>query len=90
LAKVHVSTLIRLEAAGWNVAPGDATTIDRVTVLENKGVEFIEFDVRLNQAPTTMRWRQADPQAARSDLTLSEKRFCRQRREMWCFDSASL
>ena len=24
-----------------------------------------------------------------SDLTLSEKRFCRQRRDMWCFDSAS-
>ena len=24
-----------------------------------------------------------------SDLTLSEKRFCRQRRNMWCFDSAS-
>ena len=24
-----------------------------------------------------------------SDLTLSEKRFCRQRRDMWCFDSVS-
>jgi hypothetical protein len=24
-----------------------------------------------------------------SNLTLSEKRFCRQRRDMWCFDSAS-
>ena len=26
--------------------------------------------------------------ASKRHLTLSEKRFCRQRREMWCFDSA--
>ncbi len=30
LAKIHVSTLVRLESAGWKVAPGNATTIDRV------------------------------------------------------------
>ena len=52
LADVHVSTLVRLEAAGWKVAPGNATTIDRVTtVLENKGVEFIENGVRLTKRP---------------------------------------
>ena len=48
LAKVHVSTLVRLESAGWKVAPGNATTIDRVlSVLERKGIEFIEDGVRL-------------------------------------------
>jgi predicted transcriptional regulator len=52
LAKVHVSTLVRLEAAGWSVAPGNATTIDRVlSVLERKGVEFIELGVRLTKKP---------------------------------------
>jgi hypothetical protein len=52
LIRAHVSTLVRLEAAGWKVARGNATTIDRVTtVLENKGVEFIENGVRLTKKP---------------------------------------
>jgi hypothetical protein len=52
LAKVHVSTLVRLEGAGWGVAPGNATTIDRVTsVLERRGVEFIDNGVRLIKRP---------------------------------------
>jgi predicted transcriptional regulator len=52
LAKVHVSTLVRLEGAGWKIAPGNATTIDRIlTVLEGKGVEFIENGVRLAKRP---------------------------------------
>jgi hypothetical protein len=42
----------RLEAAGWSVAPGNATTIDRVlSVLERKGVEFVELGVRLTKQP---------------------------------------
>jgi predicted transcriptional regulator len=52
LAKVHVTTLVRLEGAGWDVAPGNATTIARITtVLEGKGVEFIENGVRVNRKP---------------------------------------
>jgi predicted transcriptional regulator len=52
LAKVHVSTMVRLEAAGSNVAPGNATTITRITdVLEHKGIEFIEGGVRLVKKP---------------------------------------
>jgi predicted transcriptional regulator len=52
LAKVHVSTLVRLEGAGWEIAPGNAVTVDRITtVLENKGVEFIELGVRLTKRP---------------------------------------
>jgi predicted transcriptional regulator len=50
LAKIHVSTLVRLEGAGWKVAPGNATTIDRVLdVLEKRGVEFIDNGVRLTR-----------------------------------------
>jgi hypothetical protein len=52
LAKIHVSTLVRLESAGWKVAPGNATTAERVLdVLERKGVEFIEHGVRLVRRP---------------------------------------
>ena len=52
LARVHPSTMVRIEAAGWNVAPGNASTIDRITsVLERKGVEFIENGVRLTKRP---------------------------------------
>jgi len=52
LADVHVSTLVRIEAAGWKVAPGNASTIDRiVSVLERKGIEFIENGVRLTKKP---------------------------------------
>jgi predicted transcriptional regulator len=52
LAKVHVSTLVRLESAGWEIAPGNATTVDRITrVLESKGVEFIDNGVRLTKKP---------------------------------------
>ena len=47
-----MSTLVRLEGAGWETAPGNARTIERVTnVLERKGVEFIEFGVRLTKRP---------------------------------------
>jgi predicted transcriptional regulator len=52
LAKVHVSTLVRLEGAGWDVAPGNASTVTKITnVLEGKGVEFIENGVRLTRKP---------------------------------------
>jgi hypothetical protein len=52
LAKVHVSTLVRLEAAGWRIPPGNATTIARITdVLEHRGVEFIENGVQLVKRP---------------------------------------
>jgi hypothetical protein len=52
LAKVHVSTLVRLEGAGWRTAPGNATTIARITdVLEGRGVEFVEHGVRLTKKP---------------------------------------
>jgi hypothetical protein len=46
------STLTRLESAGWGVAPGFASTVDRVVaVLEAQGVEFIELGVRLTKRP---------------------------------------
>lgn len=52
LAGVHVSTLVRFEGAGWKMAPGNATTVDRVLgVLERKGVEFVENGVRLTRRP---------------------------------------
>jgi transcriptional regulator with XRE-family HTH domain len=52
LAGVHVSTLVRFEGAGWKMAPGNANTIERVlSVLERKGVEFIENGVKLAKRP---------------------------------------
>jgi hypothetical protein len=30
LAKVHVTTMVRIEAAGWKLAPGTVTTLSRV------------------------------------------------------------
>ena len=52
LAKVDPTTLTRLEGAGANLAPGYASTIDRVVrALEAKGVEFIPFGVRLTKRP---------------------------------------
>jgi predicted transcriptional regulator len=52
LAKVHHSTLSRLESAGWAAAPGFASTVDKVVaVLETQGVEFIELGVRLTRKP---------------------------------------
>ena len=52
LAGLHVSTLVRMEAEGWNVIPGTTTTINRVLdVLERRGVEFIENGVRLTKRP---------------------------------------
>jgi predicted transcriptional regulator len=52
LAKVHVSTLVRLEAAGWKVPRGHAGTIAAIVdVRESKGVEFIENGVKLNRKP---------------------------------------
>jgi predicted transcriptional regulator len=52
LADVHVSTLVRLEGAGWKPIPGNMTTVNRVLdVLEKRGVEFIENGVRLTRRP---------------------------------------
>ena len=52
LAKIHHTTLSRLESAGWAVAPGFAGAIDKVVaVLEAHGVEFIELGVRLTKRP---------------------------------------
>jgi predicted transcriptional regulator len=55
LSGLHVSTLVRMEAAGWAVIPGTTTSINRVLdVLEKRGVEFIENGVRLTKRPR--RW----------------------------------
>jgi transcriptional regulator with XRE-family HTH domain len=52
LAKIHHTTLSRLESAGRAVAPGFASTIDKVVAaLEAHGVEFIELGVRLTKRP---------------------------------------
>jgi hypothetical protein len=41
-----------LEAAGSNIAPGNATTIARITdVLEHKGIQFVEGGVILAGKP---------------------------------------
>ena len=46
------TTLVRMEAEGWDVVPGTTTTINRVLdVLEKRGVEFIENGVRLTRRP---------------------------------------
>ena len=51
-AKVHVTTLVRLEAAGWRIAPGKAETIDRIVrALESEGVRFTELGVELVRKP---------------------------------------
>lgn len=48
LAEISVSTLIRLEGAGWNAIPGNMSSIDPVLdVLEKKGVTFTERGVEL-------------------------------------------
>jgi predicted transcriptional regulator len=52
LSDVHVNTLVRMEAHGWEMVPGTTTTINRVLgVLEKRGVEFIENGVRLTKRP---------------------------------------
>jgi predicted transcriptional regulator len=52
LAGVHLSTVVRLEAAGWKVAPANARTLERVLdIFESKHVEFIENGVRLTRKP---------------------------------------
>jgi predicted transcriptional regulator len=52
LSDVHVSTLVRLEGAGWQPIPGTMRTISRVLdVLEKRGVEFIENGVRVTKRP---------------------------------------
>jgi predicted transcriptional regulator len=52
LAEVSVSTLIRLEGAGWGSIPGNMSTINRVLdVLERKHVVFTENGVQLTKKP---------------------------------------
>ena len=52
LAKIHHTTLSRLESAGWAIAPGFVSTVGKVVaVLEANGVEFIELGVRLTRKP---------------------------------------
>jgi predicted transcriptional regulator len=52
LAKIHHTTLSRMESAGWAVAPGFPSTVDKVVaVLEAQGVEFIELGLRLTRKP---------------------------------------
>jgi transcriptional regulator with XRE-family HTH domain len=44
LADISVSTLIRLEGAGWSGIPGSMKTVNRVLeVLERRGVKFTEL-----------------------------------------------
>jgi hypothetical protein len=44
LADVHVSTLVRLEGAGWRPIPGTMTTINRVLdVLENVALNLLRM-----------------------------------------------
>jgi len=52
LAGASVSTLIRLEGAGWDPIPGNMTSVNRVLdVLEKKGVIFTEHGVELTRKP---------------------------------------
>lgn len=52
LARIHVSTMVRIEGAGWKLAPGNTATVARVVdVLEHRGIEFIEDGVRLIKKP---------------------------------------
>ena len=44
--------MVRIEAAGWKLAPGNTATVARVIdVHEHRGVEFIENGVRLKRPP---------------------------------------
>jgi transcriptional regulator with XRE-family HTH domain len=48
LAKVHESTIWRVEKNSWDVAPGNVATLERIlNVFEKRGVEFIDGGVRL-------------------------------------------
>lgn len=52
LAGVSVSTLIRLEAAGWGEIPGSMKSVNPVLeVLEKRGVTFSELGVALTKKP---------------------------------------
>ena len=52
LAGVSVSTLIRLEGAGWSGIPGSMKTVNRVLeILERRGVKFTELGVELTKKP---------------------------------------
>ena len=52
LAKVHLSTVVRMERAGWKTAPGNSATIERVLdALESRHVEFIDGGVRVTKKP---------------------------------------
>ena len=52
MAHVHLSTIVRMEGAGWKTAPANSATLERVLdVLEHKGVEFIELGVKLAKKP---------------------------------------
>ena len=49
LAKVHESTIWRVEKNGWDVAPGNVPTLERIlNAFEKRGVEFIDGGVRPN------------------------------------------
>jgi predicted transcriptional regulator len=52
LAGIHVSTLVRLEGAGWNEIPGTMRTVNKVlVVLEHRGVLFSDWGVELTKKP---------------------------------------
>jgi transcriptional regulator with XRE-family HTH domain len=52
LARVHESTVWRVEKNGWGAAPRNMATLERIlNVLEKRGAEFIENGVRLTQTP---------------------------------------
>ena len=52
LAEVSVSTVIRIEGAGWGPIPGNWRTIERVLeALEKRGVKFTELGVELTKRP---------------------------------------
>jgi predicted transcriptional regulator len=52
LADISVSTLIRIESAGWGSIPGSMKSVNPVLeVLEKKGVIFTELGVELVKKP---------------------------------------
>jgi hypothetical protein len=52
LAGISPSTLVRIESARWNTAPGHTATVDKVVVVpEKKGVRFTEMGVELIRKP---------------------------------------